>query len=64
MIRLPLIVAAVAGAAAAVVPAILGLNGNPSFSEQLPVRPPAHVKSIPAGDDHGARDGRRGDDDG
>ena len=44
MIRLPLLLAGgVAAAAAAVTPAIVGLANNSSFSEQLPVRVPAHA---------------------
>lgn len=51
MIRLPLIIAGGAAAAAvAVIPAAVGLTGNPSFSQQVPVRIPAHAKiaSFPA----------------
>lgn len=43
MNRLPLFLAAGVAAAAAATPAIIGLAGNPSFSEQLPVRVPAHA---------------------
>src|SRR6476469_7082251 len=46
MIRLPLILtAAAAAAAAAVTPAVVGLIGNPSFSERLPVHVPAHASA-------------------
>ena len=44
MIRLPLIIAGgVVAAAAAVTPAVVGLSANPSFSQQVPVRVPAHA---------------------
>jgi hypothetical protein len=47
VIRVPLIIAAgVAAAAAAMTPAIAGLNGNPSFSEHLPVRLPSHARAV------------------
>lgn len=39
--------AAVACAAAlASIPAVLGLAGNPSFSQQVPVRPPQHARVL------------------
>jgi hypothetical protein len=37
-----------AAAAAVVVPAIIGLAGNPSFNHQLPVRVPTQARSGPA----------------
>lgn len=44
VIRLPLLLGAgLAAAAAAVTPAIIGMTNNASFSEQLPVRLPAHA---------------------
>jgi hypothetical protein len=49
MKRLLLIaVSFLAAAAAAVVPAVIGLAGNPSFSHQLPVRVPSQARSGPA----------------
>ena len=46
MVRLPLLLTAAAAAvAAAVTPAIAGLTGNPSFSEQLPVSVPSRATS-------------------
>lgn len=53
MIRLPLIIAAGAVAtAAAVIPAVAGLTGNPSFTQHVPVRVPAHasIATFPTGD--------------
>jgi hypothetical protein len=48
MKRPPLIgvAAVVAAGALAAAPAVLGLAGNRSFSEQLPVRPPAHARVL------------------
>lgn len=47
MNRLPLIISAGAvAAAAAVTPAVIGLTGNPSFSQQVPVRVPAHASVV------------------
>jgi hypothetical protein len=54
-----------AAGAAAVVPAVIGLSGNPALSHQVPVRVPANVVPVssqdlarvddhPAGDDHRA----------
>jgi hypothetical protein len=36
----------VAAGALASVPAVLGLAGNPSFSQQVPVRPPEHARVL------------------
>lgn len=42
-----IIVSFLAAAAAIVVPAVMGLAGNPSFSHQLPVRVPSQARSGP-----------------
>jgi hypothetical protein len=49
--RVLVIVGAAAGACAIAVPAALGLSGNPSFSQRIPVRAPssAHIVTV---DDH------------
>ena len=65
-----------AGAVMAVVPAIVGLAGNPSFSQSVPVRSPQHSVATAtvtptahptprhdADDDHGRHHGRHGSDD-
>lgn len=52
MKSLLIIVAGAAGACAIAIPAAVGLSGNPSFSQRIPVRVPtsAHVIKF---DDHG-----------
>lgn len=59
----------VAGIAVALVPAILGLTGNASFSQSVPVRVPEQAATIdatpsPDADDRGRRNGGHGADDG
>ncbi len=52
MNRLLLAAAAGAAALAAATPAVLGLVGNPSFSQKLPVHVPSQAQLV-AFDDHG-----------
>jgi hypothetical protein len=48
MKRLPFVggAAVVAAGALASIPAVLGLAGNPSFSQQVPVRAPQHARVV------------------
>jgi len=51
-------VAAVAAGGIAVTPALAGLHGNPSFSQQIPVPAPSQAKQVSfPGDDHGGLTG-------
>ncbi|HEY3088793.1 MAG TPA: hypothetical protein VGJ59_12095 [Jatrophihabitantaceae bacterium] len=70
MKRLLIYSAAAAAIAAAGIPAVAGLAGNPSFSHKLPVRPPSQAQLVEF-DDHGravrstpptARESEPGDD--
>jgi len=52
-----------AAGAAAVVPAVIGLTGNPALSHQVPVRVPAHVVPVSAHDLAARADDNPGSDD-
>jgi hypothetical protein len=57
MKRLPIVggAAVVAAGALAAIPAVLGLAGNPSFSQQVPVRPPQHARVLVLSSSHAPR---------
>lgn len=57
MKRLPIVggAAVVAAGALAAIPAVLGLAGNPSFSQQVPVRPPQHARVLVLSQSHAPR---------
>jgi len=46
MNRLVIAVGTAAAACAAAVPAVLGLSGNPSFSQHIPVPVPSHAQLV------------------